>query len=123
MYQKLPSCHDDDILLWWKQHSSSLPRLSILAKQILAIPATTSCSERLFSTGGLFDTPRRGRLLPESLEILTLLKTNRNIFETFKESLKDLNESDFEVVRNSDDSSEEDFDDSDKIDLPGKDTD
>ena len=55
VYQKLPSCHKDDvILLWWKQNVSSLPRLPILAKQILAIPATTSCSERMFSTGGLF---------------------------------------------------------------------
>ena len=51
------------------------------------------------------------------------MKTNRNIFETFKESLKDPNESDFEVVRNSDDSSEEDFDDSDKIDISDTDTD
>ena len=82
VYMKLPPCNrDDDVLKWWQDHSKILPRLSIFARQILAIPASTSASERLFSIGGLFDSLKRSRLDPETLELLTLLKTNNTVFE------------------------------------------
>ena len=82
VYLKLPPCsRDDDVLKWWQDHSKVLPRLSIFARQILSIPASTSASERLFSVGGLFDSLKRSRLDPETLELLTLLKTNNTVFE------------------------------------------
>merc|ERR1712179_130449 len=43
---------------WWKQHEGVLPLLSSLAKRILAIPASSSKSERVFSTGGNIVTAR-----------------------------------------------------------------
>ena len=52
-----------------------------LCQADLAIPASTSASERLFSIGGLFDSLKRSRLDPETLELLTLLKTNNTVFE------------------------------------------
>ena len=57
VYRNLPPCpKDESILAWWKAHAEALPRLSEFAKQILAIPASSSSSERLFSLAGLFDT-------------------------------------------------------------------
>ena len=55
VFKKLPSCgRKDDVLKWWAEHSNILPRLSILARWILAVPAGTASSERLFSIAGLF---------------------------------------------------------------------
>ena len=97
VYKKLPSCsRKDDVLDWWKVHENILPRLSILARQILAIPAATGSSERLFSISGLFDTVRRGSLNTETLEILTLLKANRKVIEKFGQDIEESEESDTE---------------------------
>ena len=52
-----------------------------LLMQILAIPASSSSSERLFSIAGLFDTVKRGNLKLETLETLTLFKTNKKLLE------------------------------------------
>lgn len=42
---------DGDRLMWWKIHEASLPMLSMIVKEIFAIPASSSKSERLFSIG------------------------------------------------------------------------
>ena len=44
-----PSPQDQSVLLWWKSRQNILPRLSVLASYILAFPASSSASERLFS--------------------------------------------------------------------------
>ncbi|XP_065668088.1 uncharacterized protein LOC136088319 [Hydra vulgaris] len=52
-YEYLPDAKKDfPILDWWNLHSSTLPELSSLARQILAIPASSTKSERVFSSGG-----------------------------------------------------------------------
>ena len=80
VYKKFPPCpREDDVLEWWRTHSDVLPRLSILARQILAIPAATGSSERLFSIGGLFDTAKRGNMNPETLEIHFSAKESDNL--------------------------------------------
>ena len=71
----------ESILAWWKSHADVLTRLTVFAKQILAIPASSSSSERLFSIVGLFDTVKRGNLKLETLETFTLLKSNKKLFE------------------------------------------
>ena len=82
MYRQLPPCSQDEcVLSWWKNHADVLPRLTVFAKEILAIPASTSSSERLFSIAGLFDTEKRGTLKLETLEVLTLLKTNETVLK------------------------------------------
>ena len=50
---------------------------------ILAIPASSSKSERVFSVGGLIVTCRRGSLAPTKLVVL---KENRRKVEEFKET-------------------------------------
>ena len=48
---------------------------------ILCVPASSSSSERLFSIAGLFDTVKRGTMSLETLETLTLLKTNQKVLK------------------------------------------
>ena len=43
---------DTNPLEWWKRHQPNFPRLSVLAKKYLTIPATSAPSERVFSVGG-----------------------------------------------------------------------
>ena len=65
-----------DVLAWWKAHEEHLPVLAKIARKILAIPASSAKSERVFSTGGLVVTAKRGRLSPSKVEDLILLKQN-----------------------------------------------
>ena len=82
MFKKLPRCpRSKDILEWWSEHESMLPRLSILAKWTLCVPAGSAASEQLFSIAGLFDTVRRGRLNTETFELMTLQKSNQKTLE------------------------------------------
>ena len=86
----------------------------VFAKQILAIPASPTSSERLFSFAGLFDTVKRVNLKLETLETLTLLKSNKKLFE---ETLMDVEkESDEEESDHNQDESEEDMTDTDEDD-------
>ena len=68
--------HDDSsltkqfkVLDWWKRKSENYPILSLIAKQILATPASTVAVEQAFSAGGSILDETRSRLSPESLEI------------------------------------------------------
>jgi hypothetical protein len=53
---------------------------------ICCIPAASCDIERLFSTCGYIDSPRRGSLTPERLEQRVLLKKNNMVVKTFKEN-------------------------------------
>ena len=41
-----------DPLLWWKRNQGCFPVLAVVARQVLAIPATSASAERLFSLAG-----------------------------------------------------------------------
>jgi hypothetical protein len=56
-----------DPLMWWKQHVQEFPCLSRMARQYLAVPATSASPERLFSSVGLVKRDFRGRLLDTTL--------------------------------------------------------
>lgn len=52
-YEKLPRADVElDPLNWWSVHASNYPVLAMLAKKYLCIPASSSSSERVFSTSG-----------------------------------------------------------------------
>ncbi|KAI2657589.1 E3 SUMO-protein ligase ZBED1 [Labeo rohita] len=53
------------LLEWWRFHGSNFPRVSCLATKYLCIPATSSLSERAFSTWGNVITFSRVALKPE----------------------------------------------------------
>ncbi|KAK1558244.1 hypothetical protein Q3G72_000164 [Acer saccharum] len=63
-----------DIMSWWKSHESSLPVLSIMARDILTLPVSTVALEYAFSAGGTVLDERRSRLGPDILEAVVCLK-------------------------------------------------
>ncbi|XP_077306275.1 E3 SUMO-protein ligase ZBED1-like [Lithobates pipiens] len=67
---------EDDPLVWWKTHKEQYPRLSALARKYLCIPATSSPSERVFSTGGNIVTCRCSALKPQNVDRLVFLAKN-----------------------------------------------
>ncbi|XP_065652913.1 uncharacterized protein LOC136080227 [Hydra vulgaris] len=68
-YEYLPDAKKDlPILDWWKLHSNTLPELSSLPRQILAIPANLTKSDRVFSSGGNVVRSSRHNLHPEKVE-------------------------------------------------------
>lgn len=62
--------HTFDILSWWKDKQYSYPILSNLARDVLAMQASTVASESAFSSGGRVIDPFRSRLDPEMVEAL-----------------------------------------------------
>ncbi|CAM9559514.1 unnamed protein product, partial [Ectocarpus sp. 4 AP-2014] len=62
-----------DPLDWWRKKSADFPHLSILARRVLAIPATQAESERLFSCAGNIGTKNRNKLASSTVELLVLL--------------------------------------------------
>ncbi|CAM4533447.1 unnamed protein product [Leuciscus chuanchicus] len=66
----------DKTLEWWKLHQPNFPRLSLLAKKYLSIPATSAPSERVFSVGGGIVTCNRACLKPEVVDRLIFLAKN-----------------------------------------------
>ncbi|KAK3928963.1 Putative AC9 transposase [Frankliniella fusca] len=69
---------DDDILAWWKVHEGTFPILSKLARKYLAVPATSTESERLFSQAGLVISYLRTCLTGEHAEQLIFLPRNKD---------------------------------------------
>ncbi|KAI2646520.1 E3 SUMO-protein ligase ZBED1 [Labeo rohita] len=61
---------EGDPLKWWKEHEKIYPRLSKVAKKYLCIPATSSPSERAFSSGGNVVTCLRSSLKPDQVDRL-----------------------------------------------------
>ena len=66
----------EDTLVWWSRHTQALPILSNIARAVLAIPASASKSERVFSKGGLLMTPKRERLGADILKDLIIICLN-----------------------------------------------
>ena len=64
---------------WWKSHNLEYPLLARLAKKYLCACATSSPSERLFSTSGDIVTPNRCSMKPDKVDMLTFLTGFFNI--------------------------------------------
>ncbi|XP_055351552.1 zinc finger protein 618-like [Paramacrobiotus metropolitanus] len=94
-----PSSADDDerwILEFWKNKETELPRMSKLAKQIFAVPATSTACERTFSLAGFVIDDRRNSLKPEKVDDLLFLKSyyanaSAGVTEDFPEFSKKFN--------------------------------
>jgi len=66
----------ENVLDWWKESARKYPRLSRIARRILAIPASSSASESVFSIAGGTITDLRSNLAPETLHSLLFLHYN-----------------------------------------------
>lgn len=63
-----------DILQWWAVQSPKYPILSCMARDVLAVPASTVASESAFSTGGRVISDYRSRLSSDTVEALICLQ-------------------------------------------------
>ena len=63
-------------LAWWKENAHRYPRLSTVARGVLGIPATSTPSERIFSTAGLTVTKLRSCIKPSNVDALVFLNHN-----------------------------------------------
>lgn len=70
-----------DLLSWWNDRQD-LPGLSILAKSIFSIPATSASAERAISTAGQILTAHRSCLNPDHFESCMILSRNSEISNT-----------------------------------------
>lgn len=66
-----------DARKWWSEETQrkTYPNLSIMALDMLSIPAMSASPERLFSAAGLTVTDRRNRLNSEAIEALECLRS------------------------------------------------
>jgi hypothetical protein len=65
-----------DVLAWWKAQAPNLPLLSEVARRVLAIPASSTSSERVFSSSGNVVTSQRMNLDPVAVKKLVFIHDN-----------------------------------------------
>jgi len=70
------STADGDILAYWRSHENTVPDLARLARRILATPASSASSERLFSAAGRTINDRRTNLSSSRAEQLLFVQQN-----------------------------------------------
>lgn len=76
IYLSLPLCDEDtDPLTWWKSNQLQFPTLSNMARDYLAIPATSVPSEEIFSLGKNLITDKRNRLAGKTIRVCLCLKS------------------------------------------------
>lgn len=88
---------DIDILSFWKKTEASLPLLSWLARRVLCIPASSTASERAFSTGGKVVSSSRTLLNVDHAEDLIWLRKNFDVLDPLVEKYV-LRRSDYQKI-------------------------
>jgi hypothetical protein len=70
------TCFDDEFNLmnWWHEHKLTFPILSIMARDIMAVPVSTVSLESCFSLTGRVIEKRRWWLQHLTVEMLTCVK-------------------------------------------------
>ena len=71
-----PIADNGDILRYWKNQALNYPKLARFARRLFAILATSSSSERVFSTAGNICGERRTNLSASKVEKLVYIKEN-----------------------------------------------
>ena len=72
--------NENEVLAWCNCNKERFPNISILAKKLLATPASSVYSERLFSEAGNVFEKKRSRLLPSTGEKFIFLHHNLHKF-------------------------------------------
>ena len=74
VYKAEPAVSVQNPLVWWHSKVTVYPHMSRLARKILAIPATSASSERLFSVASLTVCNSRALLSADRTEELCFVK-------------------------------------------------
>ena len=77
MLELIPNISSNFTYDFKESSNEFLTALPALAQDIMAIPATSVPSERLFSISGILSENRRSRISPENLENRVLIKANK----------------------------------------------
>src|SRR5262249_13297571 len=64
-----------DLLAWWKDHAGEYPCLARIARDYLAIPATSDPAERAFSVGANLVSDKRGSLNEDTIQACMCLNS------------------------------------------------
>ena len=83
-YLRLKEGKAQDPLAWWSERATKFRILSRIARYYLAIPASATQCERVFSHAGTILSARRCSLREASLEQLCLLYENADLFPPLK---------------------------------------
>jgi hypothetical protein len=70
-----PAKSKTDVLQWWKANATMYPCLAAMARDYLAIPATSAPVERVFSGGTDLVQPKRGSLSEDAIQACMCLKS------------------------------------------------
>ena len=66
---------DVDVLVWWRDAGRArFPRIAVMTRQFLTIPAASATAERVFSFAGLTLSDLRKSLLEGTLEVIMWAK-------------------------------------------------
>ncbi len=68
-----------NVLDWWKKNEDKFPVLSLVARFVLALPASSAKSECNFSDAGNTLTELRTNLSPNHVDELVFLKSNSDL--------------------------------------------
>ena len=68
--------HDLDILDWWRHRALNFPNLSRMARQFLALQATSAGCERLFSAAGRSHDDYKKSTSESTLESIMMVHKN-----------------------------------------------
>jgi len=68
--------HSENPLFWWAANRHKYPSVAAVARRLLAVPATSVASERLFSKAGNVITKKRNRLLSAKADSVVFCMEN-----------------------------------------------
>jgi hypothetical protein len=72
--EPFPSLPDATVIKWWKDHSVIYPTLARMARDFLAIPGSSTASERQFSSARHIGTDFQNRLSLTMFKAMQMLK-------------------------------------------------
>ena len=67
----MKDCNNTDPLDFWTKNQLQFPILALVARRVLAVPATSASTERLYSASGRVCTFDRASLKPANVDILS----------------------------------------------------
>lgn len=76
---KISFSKDETILRWWSKHSLTFPQLSLLAKSLFGVPASSATAERIFSASGRILEKRRQSLNSENVDDILMIRNFRDM--------------------------------------------
>jgi hypothetical protein len=79
-YLKIAENREADPLLWWRNNRALFPKIALLAREMLAVPASSAGAERVFKSLSLALSKQRRRLQDQHAENIVFIHENRQFF-------------------------------------------